>query len=53
MKGHAVHERAQLVRSGLEILEQIEGYGLKKVTELDTDQINARIIRNRRCGWKK
>ena len=53
MKGRAVHERAQPVRSGVEILEQIEGYELKKVTELDADQINARIIRNHKCGWKK
>ena len=45
MKGHEVHKTAQPVKSGFEILEQIEGYRLKKVTDLDADHNNARIVR--------
>ena len=41
------------IRSGVEILEFIEHYGIKKVIEIDADGKNARISKNCHCGWKK
>ena len=52
-KGQIVLEGAPPIRSGVEILEIIENYGFKKVTEIDADGINAQISKNCHCGWKK
>ena len=52
-KGQTVLKGAPPIRSGVEILEIIENYGFKKVTEIDADGINAQISKNCHCGWKK
>ena len=52
-KGQTVLKGAPPIRSGVEILELIENYGFKKVTEIDADGINAQISKNYHCGWKK
>ena len=52
-KGHTVLKGAPPIRSGAEILELIEHYGFKKVTEIDADGKNARLSKNCHCGWKK
>ena len=52
-KGQTVLKGAPLIRSGVEILELIEHYGFKKVTEIDVDGKNSRISKNCHCGWKK
>ena len=52
-KGQIVLKGAPPIRSGVEILELIENYGFKKVTEIDADGINAQISKNCHCGWKK
>ena len=52
-KGQIVLKCAPPIRSGVEILELIEHYGFKKVTEIDADGKNARISKNYHFGWKK
>ena len=52
-KGKTVLKGAPPIRSGVEILELIENYSFKKVTEIDADGINAQISKNCHCGWKK
>ena len=52
-KGQTDLKCAPPIRSGVEILELIENYGFKKVTEIDADGINAQISKNCHCGWKK
>ena len=52
-KGQTVLKGAPPIRSGVEILELIENYGFKKVTEIDADGINAQISKNCHCSWKK
>ena len=52
-KGQTVLKGAPPIRSGAEILELIEHYGFKKVTEIDVDGKNALISKNCHCGWKK
>ena len=53
LKGKIVRKVAPHVRSGEEILEQIEQLGLKKVSEIDAESTNARIFKSCECGWKK
>ena len=53
LKGKTVRKVAPHVRSGEEILEQIEQLGLKKVSETDAKSTNARIFKSCECGWKK
>ena len=52
-KGQTVLKCAPPIRLGVEILELIEHYGFKKVTEIDADGKNARISKNCHYGWKK
>ena len=52
-KGQTVLKGAPPIRSGAEILELIEHYGLKKVTKFDADGKNARLSKNYHYGWKK
>ncbi|XP_019158513.1 PREDICTED: uncharacterized protein LOC109155282 [Ipomoea nil] len=50
-KNRAVTTEAPPVRSGYDILAEIETLGLKKVTELDAAEVNGFISKT--CGWKK
>ncbi|KAL8107950.1 hypothetical protein AgCh_024382 [Apium graveolens] len=52
-KGKTVTESAPPVRTGEDVLQEIESLGLKKITELGCDEHNARIIKAYNCGWKK
>lgn len=50
-KNVTVFKEAPTVRSGDEILHEIEMLGLKSVTELDAAEINRHVSKT--CGWKK
>ncbi|KAK6123870.1 hypothetical protein DH2020_042384 [Rehmannia glutinosa] len=47
----SVKTRPPVVRSGFEILRELEVLGLRKVTDLDATNVNASISKT--CGWKK
>nr|XP_033511699.1 uncharacterized protein LOC117276481 [Nicotiana tomentosiformis] len=49
-KGQTVRRLPPPLRTGEEILSQICELGLRKVTELDAQEVNGRISRS--CGWK-
>ncbi|XP_015158428.1 uncharacterized protein [Solanum tuberosum] len=51
LKGHIVTRLPPPLRSGQEILNQICELGIRKVTELDAEEVNKRICKS--CGWKK
>ncbi|XP_060190589.1 uncharacterized protein LOC132619827 [Lycium barbarum] len=51
LKGHTVTRPPPTVRTGEEILNQICELGIRKVTELDAQEVNKRICNS--CGWKK
>ncbi|XP_074356714.1 uncharacterized protein LOC141696477 [Apium graveolens] len=52
-KGKTVTASAPPVRIGEDAFQEIEALGLMKVTELGSDEHNARIIKAYNCGWKK
>ncbi|XP_049390107.1 uncharacterized protein LOC125854565 [Solanum stenotomum] len=51
LKGHTVTRSSPPVRMGQEILTQICELGIRKVTELDAEEVNKRLCKS--CGWKK
>ncbi|XP_050207371.2 uncharacterized protein LOC126656796 [Mercurialis annua] len=52
-KGNIVEDDAPHIRSGSELLDEIEYLGLLKVTEIDAAEVNAGISKSFGCGWKK
>ena len=52
-KGKIVTESAPPVRTGEDVFQEIESLGLMKVTELESEEHNARVIKAYNCGWKK
>ncbi|KAK1387560.1 DUF4216 domain-containing protein [Heracleum sosnowskyi] len=52
-KGKTVSESAPPIRTGEDVLHEIESLGLMKITELGSDEHNAKIIKTYKCGWKK
>ncbi|KAK1379955.1 hypothetical protein POM88_026699 [Heracleum sosnowskyi] len=52
-KGNTVSESAPPIRTGEDVFQEIESLGLMKITELGSDEHNAKIIKTYKCGWKK
>ncbi|KAK1361057.1 hypothetical protein POM88_045531 [Heracleum sosnowskyi] len=52
-KGKTVSESAPPIRTGEDVLQEIESLGLMKITELGSDEHNAKIMKTYKCGWKK
>ncbi|KAK1362529.1 hypothetical protein POM88_047003 [Heracleum sosnowskyi] len=52
-KGKTVSEMAPPLRTGEDVLQEIESLGLMKITELGSDEHNTKIIKTYKCGWKK
>ncbi|KAK1378582.1 hypothetical protein POM88_025326 [Heracleum sosnowskyi] len=52
-KGKTVSESAPPIRTGEDVFQEIESLGLMKITELGSDEHNAKIIKTYKCGWKK
>ncbi|WOG84325.1 hypothetical protein DCAR_0103508 [Daucus carota subsp. sativus] len=52
-KGKVVSEFPPPIRTGEDVLQEIESLGLMKITELGSEEHNARIIKTYNCGWKK
>ncbi|KAK1402918.1 DUF4216 domain-containing protein [Heracleum sosnowskyi] len=52
-KGKTVSELAPPIRTGEDVFQEIESLGLMKITELGSDEHNAKIIKTYKCGWKK
>ena len=52
-KGKTISKFAPPIRSGEDVLKEIESFGLMKVTELGSEEHNAKIIKTYKCGWKK
>ena len=52
-KGKTVNESAPPVRTGEDVIQEIESLGLMKITELGSDEHNAKVIKTYNCGWKK
>ena len=50
-KNRIVDATSPPIRSGADILREIDQLGLKKVTELGADEVNSRI--SKQCGWHK
>ncbi|XP_075094072.1 uncharacterized protein LOC107790290 isoform X3 [Nicotiana tabacum] len=51
LKGQTVKRRPPTFRMGEEILNQISELAIRKVTEMDAEEVNRRICKS--CGWKK
>ncbi|XP_060182237.1 uncharacterized protein LOC132611895 [Lycium barbarum] len=51
LKGKTVKRLSPSYRIGKEILNQICDLGIRKVTELDAQEVNRKIYKS--CGWKK
>ncbi|KAK1404067.1 hypothetical protein POM88_003672 [Heracleum sosnowskyi] len=49
----SLSELAPPIRTGEDVLQDIESLGLMKITELGSDEHNAKIIKTYKCGWKK
>ena len=41
------------IRTVEDVLQEIESLGLMKITELGSEEHNARIMKTYNCGWKK
>lgn len=52
-KGRSVHKSAPPIRSGVDLINEIDHFGFKKVTEPDGEMINRRIHKVCGCGWNK
>nr|XP_017219141.1 PREDICTED: uncharacterized protein LOC108196387 isoform X2 [Daucus carota subsp. sativus] len=52
-KGKVVSEFPPPIRTGEDVLQEIESLGLMKITELGSEEHNAKIIKTYNCGWKK
>ena len=52
-KGRAVQKSAPPIWSGVDLINEIDDFGFKKVTELGGEEINHRIQKSCGCGWKK
>ncbi|KAK1369544.1 hypothetical protein POM88_035636 [Heracleum sosnowskyi] len=52
-KGKTVSDLAPPIRTGEDVLQEIESLGLMKITELGSEEHNAKIIKAYKCGWKK
>ena len=52
-KGRAVQKSAPPIWSGVDLINEIDDFGFKKVTELGGEEINRRIQKSCGCGWKK
>jgi len=50
-KGKTVQRSPPPYRTGAELLNQIFDLGIRKVTELDANEVNRRLCKS--CGWKK
>ncbi|XP_039119063.1 uncharacterized protein LOC120255272 [Dioscorea cayenensis subsp. rotundata] len=54
LKGKLVKKATPQVKSGDQILEEIESFGLQKITEINGEEINYDIKKHcNKCGWKK
>ncbi|XP_039116570.1 uncharacterized protein LOC120252166 [Dioscorea cayenensis subsp. rotundata] len=54
LKGKLVKKATPQVKSGIQILEEIESFGLQKITEIDGEEINSDIKKHcNKRGWKK
>ena len=53
LKNTTVSRTADRVKSGSELLAELDELGLMKVTELHSDEVNRQIISDCGCGWKK
>ncbi|XP_059295324.1 uncharacterized protein LOC132048635 [Lycium ferocissimum] len=51
LKGKTVNRLSPSYRTGEEILNQICDLGIRKIIELDAQEVNRRICKS--CGWKK
>ena len=52
-KGRAVQKSAPPIWSGVDLINEIDDFGFKKVTELGGEEINRTIEKSCGCGWKK
>ena len=49
----AVQKNAPPIWSIVDLINEIDDFGFKKVTELGGEEINCRIQKSCGCGWKK
>ncbi|XP_073277192.1 uncharacterized protein [Primulina huaijiensis] len=52
-KNWEVTKHPPQIKSGEEIIEEIESYGLVLVTEIGSDKLNKEIVKMCKCGWRK
>ena len=52
-KGRAVQKSSPPIWSGVDLINEIDDFGFKKVIELSGEEINRRIQKSRGCGRKK
>ena len=52
-KGRTVQKSAPPIWSGVDLINEIDDFGFKKVTKLCGEEINRRIQKSCGCGWKK
>lgn len=52
-KNQEVTKHPPRIKSGEEIIKEIDNYGLVSVTEMGFDELNKQIVKTCRCGWRK
>ncbi|XP_073138901.1 uncharacterized protein [Henckelia pumila] len=52
-KNHQVKKPPPHIKSGDEIIEELESYGFRSVTEPGATEVNSEIVRRCKCGWRK
>ncbi|XP_073295278.1 uncharacterized protein [Primulina huaijiensis] len=52
-KNREVTKHPPQIKSGEEIIEEIESYELVLVTEIGSDELNKEIVKMCKCGWRK
>ncbi|XP_073131499.1 uncharacterized protein [Henckelia pumila] len=52
-KNHQVKKPPPHIKYGDEILEEIESFGFRSVTEANGTEVNSEIVRRCKCGWRR